>query len=234
MCRFDIWQLCRTVTAPFCRSRRVADGSRGPRKNAAAEKWLCVRASVCAAVTQQASWEVAAKLKDAKEQQREGGRGLLSLPSRRQVPVLQQCRSKGEGCQWNENRLKKKVLTDNSAAHKCQTTRPTRLEPVFARLTSLCNLIFILCSFCTTPLFCWCFLPSLQLWKCHPRPYLAETARLGKENAPCWALRVSSLPCPLNKQLSLWRIHGMKRDAWEYWLAPYVLCCFILLRTRPW
>lgn len=67
---------------------------------------------------------------------------------------------------------------------------------MFARLTSLCNLICIQVEFLSGVTV---FL--LQLWHYHPEPDLVEATSPGKANTPCSASHVSSLPCPLNKQL---------------------------------
>ncbi len=144
-------------------------------------------------------------------------------------------RGRGMSMNWKKwKKKKKRSVTGNNAVHRCQTAQQAWLETMFARLTSLFKLIFILPEFLHgVTVFCWCILLLLQLWQYHPQPYLAETTSPGKANTPCWASRLSSLPCPLNKQLSLRRLCGRERDTRDYRLAPSQLCCFTPSWTRP-
>lgn len=198
-----ISQLLQIATAPIWKSW-VADGSRGPCVNST-DGYCSVCMHVCICSRDPPGLVGSCSSTDGCQGSTErGGR-----ERGRQVPVLQQCRSsEGEGCQWNEEREKNEMLTGKQGSTQMSDAC---LESMFATLTSLCWFSFWE-RFCTVSLFCWSIHLTLWLWQYHPQPNLAETTSPGKANTPCWASHVSSLPCPLNKQLSLWRLHGREGD----------------------
>lgn len=165
---------------------------------------LCACMCVFVAVTHQASWEAAAQLMDAKEVQREegGSEGDKCL----------YCSNAGAARERDVNEMKREEKNEMLTGKQGSTQMSDAcLESVFATLTSLCWFSFWE-RFCTVSLFCWSIHLTLWLWQYHTQPNLAETTSPGKANTPCWASHVSSLPCPLNKQLSLWRLHGREGD----------------------
>lgn len=134
----------KTITAAFRRSW-VADGSRGPCVNGAAVNcFVCARlcsfdpSGPCGKL--QLNWRMP-KNGRARRGGRKGwrqGEGKREETRRRQVPVLQQCRSEGEGCQWDERGGCWLITVLYTNGRQC---KQALLEPVLSKLTSLCSLI---------------------------------------------------------------------------------------------